>query len=88
MYVIHSLRLNKFKPQPFVTPRRLFDKFGFSKPEVISKQTAENVEAVIPAAASKTQILALGQEIAAKAAEFKAEPSKTAPLGRIKVNEL
>lgn len=88
MYVLKPLRLNKFQPRPNVSSRRLFDLFGYSKPAVNSKQTSENVDAVIPAAASKLQALALGQEIAEKRKEFEQNPEQTAPLGRIKPSEL
>ena len=86
MFVIEELCLNKFKPVPVPSPRRLKQLFGLSDPLYTSKQTAENLEVVIPYGAKKTQVLALGQKMAEKAAEFVENPNAE-PLERINPRE-
>lgn len=75
MYVIEKLRLNKFQPSPVLTGRQLYAKFGYSDPRIQSKQTAEEIECVVPNGARKTQVLALANDMANKAAEFAENPN-------------
>lgn len=88
MFVIKKLRLNRFKPQPVLTPRQLFEKFGQSEPVVKSNQTAEDITSVVPFGARKTQVLQLANDMAVKAQEFIDDPRNTNPLPQRKVDEL
>lgn len=75
MYVIEKLRLNKFSAQPVLSARELARTVGLSDPKFQSQQTAKDMEVVIPFGAKKTQTMALGQEMASKAAEFIDNPN-------------
>ena len=82
MFVVHSMRLNKFADRPVPSPMSLYRTYGYSEPKYQSNQTAESMEITVPTAARKTQLLALAAEKVAKAAEFASDPSGTTPLKR------
>ena len=88
MFVIRALRLNKFKPSPIVTPRRLFQLFGLSAPKVNSQQTAEAIDQTIPYGAKPTQLLQLGVQMAENASDFAEHPETAKPLDPVKPREL
>lgn len=88
MFVIPKLRLNRFKPVPCPSSRRLFELFGLTPAKVESAQTAEAIDQVIPTGARKTQLLELGSKMAEKAADFVENPQHTKPLADLKPRDL
>lgn len=88
MYVIHSMRLNKFVDRPVASPSALFRIHGYSEPKYQSNQTAESMEVTVPMTSRKTQLLELASRVSLKAAEFSQQPSLTKPLERVSPQQM
>lgn len=88
MKVIKKLKLNKFKSQPVVSSRQLYEMFGYSDPKAPSKLTAADPTDVIPYGAKKTQALGLAEDMILKQLEFKKDPEDTEPLPQRKPREM
>lgn len=83
MYVIKKMKLNKFVERPVASPSALFKQYGYSEPQFVSKETAENMDVSVPRISRKTQLLEFADRVAAKAEEFAKNPTGTSPLPNV-----
>lgn len=76
MYVIADMMVNKLQPKPVVTNKAMFVSCGARPCNIESKDTADCIKDPVPYGARKTQLISLGQQMAATALAKQASEGK------------